>query len=129
MQLELKGETVAYCFFFFLFLCFFLVFLWEISQWDRKWEGIKEKLSWRLRIWLRRGEREREREFWLERERDKRIEEERSWKLKLARKWFWHQNWLVMYHLLWILLLIEVLHNFEWNSQIFQVRVFSQDLE
>jgi hypothetical protein len=85
MQLELKGETVAYCFFFFLFLCFFLVFLWEIGQWDRKWEGIKEKLSWRLRIWLRRGERERERVLARERKRQK------NWRIKELKAKAWKE--------------------------------------
>ena len=47
------GETLAY-FFFFLFL----VFLWEIGQWDGKWDYNKKETTLRPQIWLGREERE-----------------------------------------------------------------------
>jgi hypothetical protein len=36
----------------------FLVFLWEIGQWDGKWEDVKKETTWRPQIWLGREERE-----------------------------------------------------------------------
>lgn len=49
----IKGEeTLAYFFF-----SLFLVFLWEIGQWDGKWED-RKKLPWRPQIWLGREERD-----------------------------------------------------------------------